>query len=71
MARFTIYLENGKEIDFESATLKINNNVPKGTIDASSTIKSLEYNMKDNGMSLLFVKLDTIVAITRDTRKED
>lgn len=64
--RVTLYMKNGQQIDFETATLKVNDKAK-----TTGTIKTLEYNMKDKGMSLAYVNLDEIIAITRDTRKDE
>jgi DNA-binding transcriptional regulator WhiA len=63
MARVTIYLRNGREVDFDTASIKVTTNA------TNDTITKLEYFKKDNGMSLLFVDPREIVAITRDTTK--
>lgn len=65
MARFTLYMQNGKEIDFESQSFKL-------TLDPKTRkITDMEYNKKDKGMSLMYVDYNEVVGITRDTRKED
>lgn len=68
MARVTIYLRNGREFDFESATLRVDTK-PDST--GRDVVTNLEYNRKDNGQSLMFIDKREIAAIVRDTRKQD
>lgn len=63
MARVTIYLRNGREVDFDTANIKV-------TVDAiTGKVTKLDWFKKDNGMSLLYVDPTEIAAITRDTSK--
>lgn len=61
-------MKNGKEIDFETATFKVNE---RASLTGTDPIRTLTYNMKDNGLSLVYVNLSEVIAITRDTRKEE
>lgn len=64
MARVTLYLRNGKEVDFETATFK-------PTLGPDNKLVGAEYTKKDKGMSLMFADWSEVVAITRDTRKDE
>lgn len=64
MARVTLYMKNAKEIDFETQVFK-------PTFNAAGKITGAEYNKKDNGVSLMYVDWTEVIAVTRDTRKED
>lgn len=66
MARVTVYLRNGKEFDFECSQFseqhfKVSNN----------KLTELKPMKKDNGLSLMFIDPTEVVAIVRDTRKDD
>ena len=67
MARITVYLRNGREFDFETASLA------PGDIKLTKDGKILSINAgkKDNGISLMYVDCAEVIAITRDTRKDD
>lgn len=64
MARVTLYMKNTKEIDFETQTFKPN-------LNAAGKITGAEYNKKDNGVSLMYVDWNEVIAVTRDTRKDE
>lgn len=65
MARITLYLRNGKEIDFETQVFKPIVDPKTGKLTGA------EYNKKDRGISLMFADWSEVAAITRDTRKDD
>lgn len=62
MARVTLFMRNGKEVDFESASFK--------PVIKDGKLTGAEYFKKDNGMSLLFADWSEVIAVTRDTRKD-
>lgn len=68
MARVTIFLRNGKEFDFETASIT---NIQTKLDGAGLRVTGFDAPKKDNGLSLMFVDYSEIIAITRDTRKDD
>lgn len=62
-ARFTIFMRNGKAIDFESSSVKLEK-------DDEGIVTYIHAAARDNGMTLLYVKVSEIDAIVRDTSKE-
>lgn len=65
MARITLHMRNGKEIDFESAIFK-------PLLDqATGRILGAEFFKKDNGVSLLYADWTEVLAVTKDTRKDE
>lgn len=63
MARITIILKNGREADFDSSAFKL--------IVKDGKITSAEWARKDKGMSLLYADWSEVVAVTRDTSREE
>lgn len=68
MPRFTIHLRNGKELDFESAQVKF---TPQVDESGKHYIADAEWARKDHGLSLIFCDWTEVVAMTRDTRRDD
>lgn len=68
MPRFTIHLRNGRELDFESATVKLQTNTDES---GKHYISDADIARKDNGLSLIFCDWTEVVALTRDTRRDD
>lgn len=66
MARFTIFMRNGKAIDFESSKVSVSTDTTSG----SHRVVHLTAQAKDNGLTLIFAATDQIDAIVRDTSKE-
>lgn len=63
MSRITLYMRNTKEIDFESAVFK-------PTIKDGKLVGA-EFYKKDRGVSLLFADWTEVIAVTRDSRKDE
>lgn len=69
MARFTLYMRNGRMVEFESASVKLTTKHDKST--GRHIVTDMEYFKKDGGISLIFADYAEIESITRDTTRND